>query len=1001
MKKTIELALLILLAVPFCRAQNIHIKGVSSASGNISSVASIPPSAAPFFSQTGSLLTIFGCAGGQSVLYKTDGTLVSLAANLYSAPITVTPGETISAICATVGAYQTNTQATGTGWVCHVGPNQSGSITFPSGRTCSYSGGVGSITPTNLVQSFGSPATFTITAPASSGGESQALFVNLYGGSADPTAPICNTCTTIVKDIKFTVIGAGMANQEHDSPWYNNLYGTDAQNGTQCQGYGTGARIAVDSGNAGGWTLTSIPCSTWTAGTTHEEVNSVTVQWTNTACTGAHGCAHYNYYWMDGTKYTMNGTYSNSQGYHTQSGETPYGWQFQPDLAATGGSPVTAGWSVISSTVALGKGDESLPQSYTVAPVSGVATPVFSVASGAVAPGTTTTPSTSTSGAVVAYTIDGTTPGCQTYAAGAGSPILGTGTSMIYRSTVNSHGSPVTVPDPAIYGPMTFKAIGCKNGLTPSAVATYAYTLTAPTGTGISAGTTTLTGTNYLTSDVTCTGTCFGVTAANTVLNLNGHTVTYGTASGIQSSGTGLVTNGTTTGTCSGCAFTSAINGLKIFADNYNTGGYQNTGDTTTVTYVSSTQITFSSAPAFSTSNAEWFIANPPVYGVACDPSVYGTCTALKVYNGTITQGNVLDAPQSNVIEVNPHAFGGANGPFVFANITANYSAPEALFLYENDSSGADLLENLTLNDSVTQIFYRDGLQYPIKFNNGTSTPTTPVKMVFDNQILNSPQGGIQCSWQCYGWNNYINNTTSNQYANGYGIFAGNGSSGQGASGSSFTGNTVLGATRGGEIEESAITMQFNQINVEDSATVHDPNHNPVGCEIDGGYGIRTKDFSSGLNNITSSLIDSNLVTVTTGPCGGQVIRYTAIGASDAGTNSNNNYNIVANTTNGPSSFDSIDGAVMSGFTYANETYNSSGADVSSLYNNYVWFDQGTLWTVPNLVSPKVIWYQGNSGANSSATLTGTGTATCHKVPNGSSTSTMNLTYNGTSVPCT
>lgn len=636
-----------------------------------------------------------------------------------------------------------------------------------------------------------------------------------------------------------------------------------------------------------------------------------------------------------------------------------------------------------------------------VNPSSTVATPTFAVAAGAVAPGTTTAPATSTSGAVIAYTVDGSTPGCQTYTAGSSSPILGTGTSMIYRPTILAAGASQTVPDPAIYGPMTIKAIGCKNGLTPSSVTTVAYTLTAPTGTGISACTTTLTGTHFLTADVSSTGTCMGVTAANTVLNLNGHTITYGTASGTVIGGTGLsLTSGSTTATCSGCTFTSAMTGLKIFADNYNTGGYQNMADTTTVTFVNATTITMSTSPAFTTTNAEWFIASAPVYGIACDPSQYGTCTALKVYNGTITQGNVLDPPQSDVIEVNPHAFGGANGPFVWANLTMNYSAPETRAIHENDSSGADLIENNTLNITETQIYYRDGLQYPIKLDNGASSPTTPIKLIFNNQIFNSPQGGIDCSWQCWAWNNYQINSTGPQYANGYCELAGNGSTGEGASGSSFVGNTCLGATRGIEIEEAAVTVQQNDVNMQDSASVHDPNHNPVGCEIDGGYDVRTKDFSGSLNNITSSLVDSNLLTMTTGSCGGQVVRYTAIGTADGGTNSNNNYNLIASTTNGPSSFDSADGAVMNGFTYANETYNASGANVSSLYNVYAWFDQATSWTIPNLVSPKVIWYQGNSGANSAVTLTGTGTATCTKVPNGGSTSTMTLTYNGSGVTC-
>ena len=626
-----------------------------------------------------------------------------------------------------------------------------------------------------------------------------------------------------------------------------------------------------------------------------------------------------------------------------------------------------------------------------------VATPTFSVAAGAVAPGTTTTPSDSTAGAVVAYTIDGTTPSATSYTAGSNTVVTGNGTTMIYRPTINTHSGSQAVPAPAIYGPMTIKAIGYASGLTPSAVATYAYTLTAPAGTGISACTTTLTGTKYLTANVSSAGTCMGVTAASTILNLNGHTLTYGTASGTVQSGTGMsLTSGSTTATCSTCAFTSGLTGLKIFADNYNTGGYQNTSDSTTVTYVSPTQLTLSAAPSFTSTNAEWFIASAPVYGIACDPSVYGTCTGLQVYNGTITQGNVADAPQSNVIEVNPHAYGGANGPFVFANLTANYSAPETRFLMENDSSGQDLIENNTLNIAVTQIFYRDGLQYPITFVNGASTPTTPVKLVFDNQLLNSPQGGVQCTWVCYSWNNYHNNTTSVQYANGYAEMGGNGATGEGAGGSAFVGNTILGATRGIELEEENLNAQYNQVNVEDSATVHDPDHNPTGCEIDGGYGIRTKDFSSGLTNITGELIDSNLVTVTTGPCGGQVIRYTAIGPSDSGVNSNNNYNLVANTSTPVSSFDTIDGAVMSGFTYSNETYNATGADASSIYNAYIWYDGGQSWTLPGLVSPQIYWVQGTTATN--AAFSGTGTATCTKLPGGTAAATF--TYNGVTLPC-
>jgi len=190
----------------------------------------------------------------------------------------------------------------------------------------------------------------------------QALFKWQFGGIADPRAPTCDTCTEQVKDIKFTVIGTGLENQEFDSPQYDPTHGhTDRQNGTQCQG--SSGLIEVDSGNAGGWTQTTADCSTWTNGTTHEVVNRVDHDLTG-SCPGGHGCALYKYIWIDGVLTKLLGNYSNTQGYSRASGAA-WGWQFQPDMKPTGGSAATGGWTIISATVALGIGDESEMASYT------------------------------------------------------------------------------------------------------------------------------------------------------------------------------------------------------------------------------------------------------------------------------------------------------------------------------------------------------------------------------------------------------------------------------------------------------------------------------------------------------------------------------------------------------------------------------------------------------------------------------------------------------------
>ena len=316
----------------------------------------------PLFSQVGSTLTISNCLPGQSIFYRTDSGKVTIASTLYSGPITVTTGEVVSAICATIGAYQTNLQSESSGATCGVGSSGSQSTTTFGSWTCQNGGGTGTITPSNLVWAFGTTNTAIITAPANSGSSVQALFKWQFGGSVDPKAPTCDTCTEQVKDIKFTVIGTELENQEFDSPQYDRTHGnTDRQNGTQCQG--SSGLIEVDSGNAGGWTQTTASCSTWTNGTTHEVVNRVDHDLTG-SCPGGRGCALYKYIWIDGVLTKLLGNYSNTQGYSKASG-TAWGWQFQPDMRPTGGSAVTGGWTIISATVALGFGDESAVASYT------------------------------------------------------------------------------------------------------------------------------------------------------------------------------------------------------------------------------------------------------------------------------------------------------------------------------------------------------------------------------------------------------------------------------------------------------------------------------------------------------------------------------------------------------------------------------------------------------------------------------------------------------------
>ncbi|SDX37958.1 chitobiase/beta-hexosaminidase C-terminal domain-containing protein [Paenibacillus sp. CF384] len=88
-----------------------------------------------------------------------------------------------------------------------------------------------------------------------------------------------------------------------------------------------------------------------------------------------------------------------------------------------------------------------------VAPVSTVATPTFSPAAGTYTSAQSVTISSSTSGADIRYTTDGSTP---------------TASSTLYTGAVNVSSS------------QTLKAIGIKSGMTNSAVASAAYTINLP-----------------------------------------------------------------------------------------------------------------------------------------------------------------------------------------------------------------------------------------------------------------------------------------------------------------------------------------------------------------------------------------------------------------------------------------------------------------------------------------------------------------------------------------
>jgi hypothetical protein len=344
-------------------------------------------------------------------------------------------------------------------------------------------------------------------------------------------------------------------------PQYDNTHSVNRQNGTQCQGYGTGAVIAVDSGNAGGWTPTTISCANWTNGTTHEEVNRVDHIIGDTGC-GGNGCANYKYMWIDGINNPMNGNYGGTQGFNSESGETAWGWQFQPDMNEATGTALTGGWTVISATVALGYGNETAPvtASYTISPI-GTATPIIEPNNYVVGNYALAAPSpvlafgkqgTNTSSAAIPISISNPSNSnyCTYFGIGCGSGTA-TVTSMAISGTNASDftlaGSCTTIASGSDCEPtITFKPTAAANtnetaSLTVNLAGATTSSLTMIL-TGTSATVTTLStsscptalsaNTNYqLSASISCAGTAFTFAGTGTDVNLDGYTVTYGNTS--------------------------------------------------------------------------------------------------------------------------------------------------------------------------------------------------------------------------------------------------------------------------------------------------------------------------------------------------------------------------------------------------------------------------------------------------------------------------------------
>lgn len=637
-----------------------------------------------------------------------------------------------------------------------------------------------------------------------------------------------------------------------------------------------------------------------------------------------------------------------------------------------------------------------------------VATPIFSVAPGAVSPGTLVAVSDATTGATIDYTWDSTTP---TYDS---TYLFPTGTAMEYRAADYASGFPV-------YTALTIKAIAHKAGLTDSAVASASYTLVAPnpaTQTAVSAcGILTTGKTYYLTADLTAAGPCLTIGTSNVIINLNGHTVTGGTGGANLASGTtGTVASNGTGGwklDDPSASFTTAVNGMRLVIFD---GGYHYQ-ETLSVTYTSATEVAISGTPRF-TGTVTWYIPPVPTYTIGCYPynastgayqatgGTFPTCNNLQVYNGSVVTST------NGVYGSEPISALSSGGSWVLAGLNLTCAAPQSSCIdiqYTGSGSGHYIGFN-KITDNVTSIVDRDLQPFPIRDDTagGTRGETTAHDNIKDNQILVSPQGGIFMTNSGNVINNYGTLGSVIHYVNGYMVEAEN-------CGITIRGNYVTGDMRGYDLEYSTVTnptiAQYNISNIQDGTSVHDPSHNPTGTEIDGSYGLRVKPIEPNTSgSLTGISIDTNWLTTTAGAAPAQVLRFTSPeGGTATVTNNVFTLNVSTDQTSAlyPSALFSVagdgghappTGADMTNVTYSGNTLSRTGTYYTTAKDAYIYYDGIANWSVAWPFVPLIEADMGTPNP-SSLTFTGpVGTSVMHCNPGGHGAITA--TYNGATLSC-
>ncbi|MCU1284489.1 MAG: hypothetical protein JWO13_839 [Acidobacteriales bacterium] len=431
-------------------------------------------------------------------------------------------------------------------------------------------------------------------------------------------------------------------------------------------------------------------------------------------------------------------------------------------------------------------------------------------------------------------------------------------------------------------------------------------------------------GTYYLTQDISSAGSCIGLRVSGITLNLNGHTITYGTSSAgwtysvtaepvVRSASTDGNGNGIDTLSRGGRGSQSrAISITKISNTNggpadYVSGlDYANTQQSVNCGW-SATTVTWcvghgGTKPVLAATYYVDYTYQEPICGI-CSVATFDTVTAgdlsmLRFSNtlnttsiccGTITE-TAGAPPYSDPIRIgqqNNTIFSGLN---IIANMTLNFASVSGAGFYGNGVNNF-IYYNNTINNTGTLIYNRSAEEAFGVFQSGATGNAGPSTAAY-NTINGGPQGGIRID-QNYSKMHHNTISLTATFTNSPALYPySNNSEVYSNTVNCHTGsNHCRGIISQGDgshgdsnvIHDNVVHARDNNQNYE-----YGTGFNPgtPGCELFGAYGIQ-------FDTTTNATAYSNTVTGEADVCDGRAMRITGTVAGSNNVTHDNSFSGV------------------------------------------------------------------------------------------------------------